>query len=445
MAVARVLRRVAPWLTAVLGVAYVCLDASIYRSLLVLVVYAGVHLASSGAPVGRSTIALVGAVLVIGAMAERPDGTDIWIYQSYGRMVATHHANPYVSVPDDFADDPVMNRVLPMYRGDPSVYGPVLVAGSTLIASVSGESELAGRLLWQSACAIAVVAIAALLWRRRVHPSLILLVVSSPLVVYQFLNQAHNDVFIGLLVLVGCLAAEKGKVVGATLCFAAAALVKAPVGVAFVVYLVWLWARGGRRDASKALLTGTVFALVSLAPFGIGAALAPMLDQKGSVNATSIWNLVRGDAATFVWNPIRSVETPAGGALAALSMAIPIAVSVVAAWHRRARALYEPMSIALLAWFVLALHPSVWYLGWIVPLAPLWSRRTTVTIVAYSSVCLLVNQSWLMPVAARLSGDGRLDVVDRLAASGLGICTVFGVWLVAHLMRTPLEVSTDGG
>lgn len=432
-------------LTCVLGVVYVCLDTSIYRSLIVLVAFGIAHVLAGSRPVSGRVVALVLAVLIVAGLSEKPDGTDLWIYQSYGRMVATHHANPYVSVPDDFPDDAVIQRVLPMYRSDPSVYGPVLVTGSTVIAAVSGESELAGRLLWQMACAIAVVATALLLRRRDVSNAAVLLFAASPLVVYQFLNQAHNDVFVGLLVLAGCLAADRRRTIVAALCFAAAALVKAPVGVALVVYLVWLAARGERRESVKAALVGAVFAVAALAPFGFVAALTPMLDQRGSVNATSIWNLVRGDVATFLWRPIRSTEAPAGRALSAVAMLVPVVISVIAAFRRRERPLHEAMSIALLAWFVFALHPSVWYLGWVIPLFMMWPRAEALRVTAYSTLCLVVSQAWLMPVAARLTGDGSLSVIDRLAAVGLGASTVLGLWLMVRLLRHEAVTSRERG
>ena len=439
------LRKSLPIAAAVLGVVYVCLDASIYRSLLVLLGFGVVHIVASSRPVSVRVFVIALAVLIVGGLSERPDGTDLWAYQSYGRMIATHHANPFVSAPDDFPDDVVFQRVLPMYRSDPSVYGPVLVAGSTIIAAASGESELAGRLLWQAACAIAVVATVLLLRRRGVAPPLLLLFAASPLVVYQFLNQAHNDVFIGLLVLAGCIAADRRRTVAAALCFTAAALVKAPVGVALIVYALWLMARGERREAVKATCVGAAFAVVALAPFGLSAALSPMLGHSGAVNATSLWNLIRGDAATFLWRPLRSVETPAGKALSTVAVIVPVAIAVIAAIRRRERPLHEAMSIALLAWFVFALHPSVWFLGWALPLFMLWPRTEALRVAAYSTLCLVVSQAWLMPVAARLTGDGSLDVVDRLAALGLGVSTVLGVWLVVRLLRHETVTSGEGG
>ena len=440
--VSQLTRKSLPFVVGVLGISYVVADVSIYRALVMLVAYGIIQLIVSRQLVSKWIIVVVLAGLFAGALAEYPDGSDLWPYQSYGRMIVEYHENPYIKVPADFPDDPVMERVLPMYRNVPSVYGPIMVLGSAVIARLTGESRTAGRLLWQSAGLGAVLASLWLMRRRGVDRGNLWLFASSPLVVYHLVNQAHNDVFVGLFLLIGCLVAERRRPVVAALCFSAAALVKLPAVIALVVFIVWLVGQREYRSAVKAVLASAAGAIVVMLPFGVSNVLEPVVGEKGAVNATSLWNFVRGDAATFLWRPLRSVESDAGTLLSVIAIMLPLIVAVVAAWRGRGCPLHRSVTVGLLAYFVFALHPSVWFLGWLLPLAALWPRDDALRIVGYSSLCLVTSQAWLMPVAARLSGDGQLDLVDRLASVSLGVSTLAGLWLVGRLM-VPLSVDSD--
>ena len=423
------------------GAVFVVAEFSIYRVMLVLVFYAGFHLVSArtGASLAVGVVGL--GVLASSALVEYPDGSDMWIYHSYGRMIVEHGANPYVRVPSDFGDDGLIGRVLPMYRDSPSVYGPVLVAEATVIAAMAGDSGTAARVLWQGMSLFVVVLTALCLWRRGVDRARVWLFASSPIVVYQLVNQAHIDGLIGLLVGAGCIAADRRRVVTAAVLMALATMVKAPLGIALIIYVVWQLANRQNREALVTVSTAAIVALVAMAPFGIGNVVRPMLDAGDSVNATTIWNLVRGDVDTFLWNPIRSNESSASTILSTVSMLIPVVVAVVAAYVGRNRPVYAPITTGLLAWFVLSLHSSVWYLGWVMPLFALWNTRRSNQMLAYSSLALVTSISWLMPVAAAMSGDGELDFADRLAAPLLGITSAFGVWLVA---RTLVDLRGSG-
>ncbi len=275
------------------------------------------------------------------------------------------------------------------------------------------------------------------LLRRRAGTDALAVVALSPVIVYEVVHLAHNDGLVGLAVLGGCLLASAGRTTWAALALTAAALIKAPAGVALVVLVVWLLARRQRRAALHAALAALGTATVAVLAAGGPQILRPLLDAGRAVNATSVWNVIRGDAITFVWRPLRGHEQPAGPVLAATVAALTLAVAVTAGWRLRRRPLHEAVAAALLGWFVLSLYPSSWYTAALIPVVALCPHRKRWLSAIWTSCYLLTTQAWLFPVAARFRGHGSLSTLDRLAAPMLGLTTLAGLALLAyHLIDT---------
>jgi hypothetical protein len=428
-------------IVVVLGSVYLGLDMTVHRSIVVLSAWSIALLAVRGSVSWRLTAMSVVALGAI-ALAELPNGSDLWYYQAYGRIVEEYHSNPYVTAPSAFVGDPVIDRTADFYRDTGSVYGPVFVAGAAAVSFVSGTGELFGRLAWQGLSFAAVIGLLILLRRLSVPRERVFLVVASPVVVYLLINQAHNDVFVGLFILSGVALAGNRQPLWASAAFVLAALIKAPAGIALLTYFVWLAARGERREVLRSASLSLVIGLGLTAPFGIRAVFGPLTDSSGTTNATSIWNLVRGDALTFIWRPERSIETTAGIWVSALGVVIPVAIAVGAGWRLRNRPVHEPMTVALMAWVVFSLYPSVWLSGWFVSLAALWGARESRLIVGYSSLLLVTSQSWLMPVAA-IVDRGSYGLVERSAAALLGISTLAGLLLIALLVKSARSAPKD--
>lgn len=416
---ARVQQMAGVTVVVVLGAVYVGLDTTIHRSLVVLSAWSIALLALRG-PVSLRPTALSVVALGIVASAESPNGSDLWYYQAYGRIVEEFHANPYVRAPSSFVGDPVIDRTANFYRDTGSIYGPLFVAGAAMVSFVTGTDELAGRLAWQGLAFGAVVALLAVLRRLGVPWEKVFLVGASPVVVYLLVNQAHNDVFVGLLLVVGVASADRRRpllAVGALTC---AALIKAPAGIALLVHLFWLASRGERRTVAGSAALAMVLAVAVTAPFGIRAVLGPLADSGGTTNATSIWNFVRGDASTFLWRPERSVATMAGPWVSSLGIVVPVVLAMWATWRCRHRPVHEPMTIALVAWLVFSSYPSVWYSGWFVSLAALWAARESRLLVAASVDVSVVahaggrnRRPWLLRPRRTFGSGSSRNLDDR--------------------------------
>lgn len=417
-----------------LAVVYLISDASIHVSVLILLVWSLVVWAIKE-PVDQRLVLLLLLVVGVAAMVDEPYGTDLWIYQSYGRLVEEYSSNPYLTPPSTFPDDPVFGRVLDYYQNKGSLYGPVFIGLATAVSMVSGSGEAAGRVMWQLLSFAAVLAILVVLGRNQVSSERMMMIGIAPVTVYLLINQAHNDVFVGLLILAGVLFSSRDRQWFAALSFTVAALVKAPSGIALVVFLIWLFARGERRRSVTLAFSTSMIALVAMLPFGIGAVMGPLRSDRGLVNSTSTWNLVRDDVATFLWRPIRSADAPAGLLLSVAGIVVPLSIAVFAAWKMRRRPLHEPMTVALVGWMVFSLYPSVWYTGWFIGITALWSLHWSRMLIGYASLLLVTSQAWLFPFAAAV--DGRaLSPMDRTASTLLGLSVIAGIALMVGLIRS---------
>ena len=432
-------------------VVYLVVDLSIYRSLVLLGAISLVHLFLVKLQWSRWLLLAAFLPLAFAAISQVPNGTDLWIYHSYGRIVVEHGDNPYVAVPDDYANDVVMQRVLPMYRSEPSIYGPVFVLGAGGIAAVFGDSETGGRLAWQIISCVAVLGSAYLLRKRVTLQSLSLLLL-SPITLYLVIHQAHNDVFVGLAILGACILANKNRYIAASICFSFAALMKIPSGISLLVLVLWLLMNHQFRKGLKVFLTAIVSAGIFLIPFGGRTPVAAMLSSNNQVNATSIWNSVRGDWESFVFRPLREANEKAGHLVSFVSIVLVLFLAIIATWKLRRQPIHFSVSVALLGYIILALHPSAWYYAWVLPLACLWGKREQLLIFGLSSLYFLTTQAWLLPVAAQLTGDGRLQVIDRLGAPLLGVVSLAGMLIILRLIdasaktnqgSTLLRVSQD--
>ena len=432
-------------------VLYLVVDLSIYRSLALLAVISVVHLLL--VKLQWSRWLLLGAFVprAFAAITQVPHGTDLWIYHSYGRIIVEHGDNPYVAVPDDYPNDVVMQRVLPMYRSEPSIYGPVFVVGAGGIAALVGDSETRGRLAWQIISCLAVLGSAYLLFKRSTLQTLSLFLL-SPITLYLVIHQAHNDVFVGLTLLGACILANKNRYVAASICFSFAALMKIPSGIALAVLVLWLLMNRQFREGLKVFLTAFATAAILLIPFGGRTPITAMLSSNNQINATSIWNSVRGDWESFVFRPLREANEKAGHLVSFVSIALVLCLMIIATWKLRRQPLHFAVSVALLGYIVLALHPSAWYYAWVLPLACLWGKREQLLIFGLSSLYFFTTQAWLLPVAAQLTGDGRLQMIDRLGAPLLGVVSLAGVLIILRLIdvsaktnqrSTLLRVSQD--
>jgi alpha-1,6-mannosyltransferase len=326
----------------------------------------------------RLVVAAAGGLLVL-AVVQPPHGSgDVWSYAMYGRLVVAHHVSPYTHVPAAFPSDPALARVSPGWRGTPSVYGPGFTVLSAGIMAVAGVSGLAARLGFQAMAAAALLAIAAVLVRRRVPTAALAAVLLNPLILVWVVNGGHNDALLGLSLLLAALAMRSRPGV-AGLLLAAAVLVKAVAVFPAVACVVWVWRHSGRRAAALVASAVAAPVLAAYAASGGLAAIAPLFGAASHQSRVSVWRLLPdGDA----WS-VHSV-----GVLAAVAV---VALTAVLVATRLGEASAAPVLVASLAgYLLLAGYILPWYFAWILPVAALDAQSRLSRLLAAQTVAILM-------------------------------------------------------
>lgn len=375
---------------------------------------------------------------VVGAVAAVPRGTDLWAYQMYGRIVVVHDASPYEQPPEAFPDDPVLPRMQGSWVGVRSEYGPALVGLTVVTARVAGESELAGRLIWQGLCGAAVLAAVVLVGRRTRSAVAMAALGLNPLVIYQLVHLAHNDALIGLLVLGAVLLARDQRDVAAALLLVVGALIKAPVGIALVALLVWVLVRRGPRRAAVAGGTAALAGVAALVAAGGTAVLEPMLGARGRTNGFAPWNLFRGGGVIFTGTSMPDLPLESSRLLATVAVAtaagLAAALALVHTWRPGPDdataaddggapplpARLDPTQAvlaALAAWTLLSLYTSPWSFGWLLPLAALHVRSWLARgLLVYVGLFAVTAQWGILTVASLWLEDPAFGVRDDVNA-----------------------------
>src|SRR5262249_32652035 len=142
---------------------------------------------------------------------------DIFSYVLYGRISAVHGANPLVTTPSAFGDDPFLSLVF--WRGVRSVYGPawlLLSTGLTHLAQALGGGLVVYIALFKLLGLAAHLANAALIWLilSRIAPSRrllgTLLYAWNPLCLLEYCASAHNDALMLTFALLGIYCLVRG-------------------------------------------------------------------------------------------------------------------------------------------------------------------------------------------------------------------------------------------
>ena len=291
--------------------------------------------------------------------------TDVYTYWDYGRLGAVHGVNPYDVPPSSFPGDPAYAVMGADWRETTSVYGP----GFTLLAeghaAIAGDASETAAWLYRglaTACMLALVALAAVLARRRAFAAAF--VGWNPLLAVQFAGGGHNDALMMALVL-GALAlgaASRPNLAGAA--WAVAVAIK-------WVPLLFLALRALEARATGRPVRHLGFALMA------GALLALALWRYGLAWPSAAVPLARNLEKQAVYSiPSRFSELtglPEGGASILFGALFVLAFAWLAreAWRGRARlALAGGLLLVATPWLV------PWYAVWAVPLAAVEEDRT---------------------------------------------------------------------
>lgn len=340
----------------------------------------------------RQALVLVGLVVAVMALLPLHHSRDLYLYDMYGRAVVEHHVSPYATAPDQMGD-PALGLVAEQWHHQTSMYGPAFIAVAAAVSRLGGGSELLIRLTWQAVTAAAAMAAVLLVARRTRNPMAVIALGCSP-VLLATVNDAHNDVLLGLGLLAVVLLVDDRRyaLAGAIASLVIATKVPAAIPVAGVG--AWLLWRRGWRPALW--FAAPMVAAVTTAYVAVGGeeALRPLRENAGDDSRFAIWQQLRNSRfEQMLADGVRwrvTLET-VRDQMATYALVLLVLTLVVVLWrYRRAG---HPGEVAGIAGFVLMVTSTYvmpWYPAMVLPVVALaWRSRASVLVQVQAAFLLL--------------------------------------------------------
>jgi hypothetical protein len=275
--------------------------------------------AATTASPGMAT-AIAAALIALYVGIYPSSSQDLFHNIASARTLWVYGENPMVTPPGAHPDDPLARQVR-AWRDESSFYGPLFYTASTLPSRLAGEDMLRNLLAFKALHGLALLALALLVGSaaellapgRRTEA--IVMVGWNPLLLYESVANAHNDVLMALVAVAGLVLAARGREVGGVLVTALSAAVKYPAGALVPVVWLWSWKRGGSRQR---------WVLGAMAAVAAAMAAAVLLLFSGQIEV--------GRDAAIGRAPVRSSLALLDHALQPLLGSGALSVARVACW-----------------------------------------------------------------------------------------------------------------
>lgn len=340
----------------------------------------------------HQALVLVGMLLAVMAVLPLHHSRDLYLYDIYGRAVAEHHVSPYATAPDQLGDAD-LGLVAEPWHHQTSMYGPAFVALAAGVSQVGGDSELLIRLAWQVVMAAAAMGAVVLVARRTRDPMAVIALGCSP-VLLATVNDAHNDMLLGLGILAVVLLVDDHRYALAGAIASLVIATKVPAAVPIGAVGVWLLWRRGWRPALW--FAAPMFAAVTTAYLAVGGreALRPLRENSGDDSRFAIWQQLRNSRfEQMIADGVRwrvTLET-VRDQMATYALVLLVVTLVVVLWrYRRAGHPGEVAGIACFVLMVTSTYVMPWYPAMALPVVALaWRSRASVLVQVQAAFLLV--------------------------------------------------------
>lgn len=378
---------------------------------------------------------------------------DVYSYAMYCKISGVYHQNPYVSVPEDFPDDPLLALTGPKWNDTPAVYGPMfslLSAQVTRVVSDIGDQIFFFRLLAVIASIATLVVIRRFVGQVAPTRTAFVLVLFgwNPVVLFHSVASGHNDMLVALSVIGALWLVSRRRDALAAVVLALGMSVKVTAALPLLLLVVAVYVRrpGGERImaslkvAAAAAATWLLFAIPFLQMSDPTLGMANLAGHEGWLAPSRLFRKT-------IENALRDIDldTLATVAAAVIRVAFPavLAYSLYLIVRRLGRAgaslKYQEQGAAW-GWALLVLMLTgpvllPWYIVWALPLAFLFTdvpRRSVVVL----SVLLAMSEVVAEPLRSPKIWEGMLIGVHYVIT--VGVFAVL-VWLVRDLRRLVRE------
>lgn len=355
---------------------------------------------------------------------------DVFVYLAQGALLYDH--DPYVNAPNVVEGIPtVVQNVYSAWQSTPSPYGPLFLALSKGVVSITGDNVIPGVILMRLALLPGLLVLIWALTRLTKHlggrvPVTLWLAVASPMTVVHLWGGPHNELLMLAFLATGVLAALERKHVLAVVLVTLGMLTKPTAAIA-LPFIVWIWANHLSTDRSRLNnffravvpsvgVFGVVFVLgtwISLGTVNLGwfgALDGPQLIKNWLNFPTGIGQLLH--AITDLFIPV--TQSPFITGARGVAWLVLAGVGIWQWWLARegGTTAVKHMAITLLAVALLAPPTLPWYLTWalIVAAGFAWQVKHLAIVVGMSVFLVLafyptgeqaLNNPWFMiPVFA---------------------------------------------
>jgi len=410
----------------------------------------------------------LGALMSAGvlAWAYPVTSTDIFDYLFRSHMLAEYGANPYLALPNQFKTDPWYRYI--GWPNAPSAYGPLWEVIGVQLARWGGSSLLGNVLLLKAlaigafgACGYLIQRLAPQRWQQLA----VYVWMWSPLALWEFAANGHNDGLLVVSLLAALAAVRRSRYWVAVLALTAGALFKF-LPALFLPLVVLAWMRRERRWPQQlaigawSLVLFAVPVVLLYAPFwdlpaqfdllpfanklraivdGADATLRNIRVREGFLNAAPlavVSYLLQTPASVaqinFLLTPAQPLNNEAVRSIVSQAGTIVLLFALLwQSWQvwRCNRALLAAF-VGLLLWYVLVSSQwfQPWYVLWLLPLYAVRPNRSTFAWL--TAWALMAQASYLL----------QYIVFPRLQIRGQTLEAQ--VWYVVAIYGLPLLVWT---
>jgi hypothetical protein len=220
------------------------------------------------------------------------NATDVFRYFIYGRISALYHANPYLTPPGAFPQDPLL-PLAGEWASETSPYGPVWELGATAVAHLAGNNLYTGLLLFKLAGLVAFLSCGWLIWQilKDAPPvsqtGLTLLWAWNPALLSIFVVDAHNDALMIFWLLLGYWIWRRGYSAAGIAVMFLAVLTKPIAGLVWPFFFLAAWrdlpGRAARwRGAGGTAVFMLLLTFITFSPYGSPIALLTRLVREAN-------------------------------------------------------------------------------------------------------------------------------------------------------------------
>jgi alpha-1,6-mannosyltransferase len=221
----------------------------------------------SSAAALRVVIAVTLILALLSILAYPTGSRDIFKNISDTRTLWVHHANPLTTPPSRYPNDPLLSSLTQArLQRSPAYYGALYYVIAGPAALLAGGSVFGNLLAFKTLHALFLLGGVWLAGKAasRLAPGrelqAMILLGWNPLILYEGVVNAHNDLLMGLFVLLACyFGARSGY--ASFLSWALSAGIKYATGLIGPVFVVWHWRHSDRR---KTLIAGAFTSLALL-------------------------------------------------------------------------------------------------------------------------------------------------------------------------------------